>query len=337
MGLSVPESGAFITSHADHIKISEEGLSNCAADISQLILSGDLDMKTMFVKTEIHPQTADEVGIAWVVFADTLNFSFWQPEDGPQYLVTYKGTTYTGYLAMCAAINRALDSGSKLTTPEFYSRIKSEELGNLLVGDNGVQIPLLQDRVNCLHQVGTILVNKYGGKFSNLIQECDNSAMKLLDLVLENFSCFRDTAEFKGEKVSLHKRAQILVADLWCLFEGLGVGSFEDIEGLTMFADYRVPQSLQQYKVLIYDEEILTFLRKDEIMPYGHPYEVEIRGTSIHAVELLTRKIKDILKKNGNTSVVNSILVDQYLWGYRRKNAEEMKNFPYHKVRSIYY
>ena len=24
-------------------------------------------------------------------FADTINFSFWQPEDGPQYVVTYKG------------------------------------------------------------------------------------------------------------------------------------------------------------------------------------------------------------------------------------------------------
>jgi hypothetical protein len=33
----------------------------------------------------------DEDGISWVFLTDTMNFSFWQPEDGPQYAVTYKG------------------------------------------------------------------------------------------------------------------------------------------------------------------------------------------------------------------------------------------------------
>ena len=66
-------------------------MDRCAEDISQQVLSGQLDLKSMFVKTEVHPQEADEAGLDWVVFADTLNFSFWQPETGPQYLVTYKG------------------------------------------------------------------------------------------------------------------------------------------------------------------------------------------------------------------------------------------------------
>lgn len=39
--------------------------------------------------------------------------------------------------------------------------------------------------------------------------------------------------------VSLYKRAQILVADIWACFEGQGHGRFADIDTLTMFADYR--------------------------------------------------------------------------------------------------
>lgn len=39
-----------------------------------------------------------------------------------------------------------------------------------------------------------------------------------------------------------HKRVQILVADLWACFEGQGHGKFDDIDHITMFADYRVPQ-----------------------------------------------------------------------------------------------
>jgi len=340
MGLSVAESGAFIASHAEHIKISEDGLKSCAEDIAQQILSGELDMKTMFVKTAIHPQSADESGLDWVLFADTLNFSFWQPENDstvPQYLVTYKDETYTGYLAMCAAINRTLDSGIDLTSPAFYRGIEASELNKYLMGDNEVPIPLVEERVRCLREVGHKMMQRFGGHCSNLLQECNNSAVKLLELVLEHFECFRDSAVFRDTQVAIHKRAQIFVADVWCLFEGTGNASFTDIDKLTMFADYRVPQSLQHYRIFLYDEQLMSILRDDKLLENGHPYEVEIRGCSIQAVELLTHKIKTILRTKGSDATCNSILVDQYLWGYRRKNAEDMKNFPYHKVRSIYY
>ena len=39
--------------------------------------------------------------------------------------------------------------------------------------------------------------------------------------------------------MSLYKRAQILIADLWLCFDGKGLGQFDDIHTLTMFADYR--------------------------------------------------------------------------------------------------
>ena len=42
------------------------------------------------MKTDVHPQTADAEGAKWIFFADVLNFSFWNLESEPQYLVTYK-------------------------------------------------------------------------------------------------------------------------------------------------------------------------------------------------------------------------------------------------------
>ena len=39
--------------------------------------------------------------------------------------------------------------------------------------------------------------------------------------------------------VALYKRAQILIADLWLCFDGEGLGQFDDIDTVTMFADYR--------------------------------------------------------------------------------------------------
>ncbi len=40
---------------------------------------------------------------------DSLNFSFWTDEGVPKYVVSFKGAPYTGYMALCAAVNRAIE------------------------------------------------------------------------------------------------------------------------------------------------------------------------------------------------------------------------------------
>lgn len=61
-------------------------------------------------------------------------------------------------------------------------------------------------------------------------------AAALVNLLVESFPCFRDEFNFEGKKVRFHKRAQILVADLWACFDGEGYGRFSDIDKITMFA-----------------------------------------------------------------------------------------------------
>ena len=72
--------------------------------------------------------------------------------------------------------------------------------------------------------------------FSSCIEEAHGSAVLLVNLIVENFSCFRDEARFEGKIVRFYKRAEILVADLWACFEGEGLGHFDDIDQITMFA-----------------------------------------------------------------------------------------------------
>lgn len=65
---------------------------------------------------------------------------------------------------------------------------------------------------------------------------------------------------------------------------------------------------------------------------------MEIRGCSIHAVELLKQKLSQLIEKSGqNFEVPNSSLIDYYLWCYRRKHAKEMEKIPYHKTLGIFY
>ena len=112
-------------------------------------------------------------------------------------------------------------------------------------------------------EIGDVLMEKYQGSFINCLKNCNKSAMELLKTVVSDFKCFDDTHDFHGEKVSIHKRAQILVADLWQLFEGQGLCDFSDIDDITMFADYRVPQSLQYFEALQYRSQSFTFFDGD--------------------------------------------------------------------------
>ena len=83
--------------------------------------------------------------------------------------------------------------------------------------------------------------------------------------------------------------------------------------------------------------QLLQHLKEDKLLASGDIWEQEIRGCSIEAVERVSRGVRAELERRGCKSRINSILVDQFLWGYRRKHADIMKSLPYHKVRSIFY
>jgi hypothetical protein len=54
--------------------------------------------------------------------------------------------------------------GIPLTDPKFYSQVTSAQLDQILRSDNpDAKVPLLEERVTCLHQVGKTLLEKYKG------------------------------------------------------------------------------------------------------------------------------------------------------------------------------
>ena len=64
--------------------------------------------------------------------------------------------------------------------------------------------------------------------------------------------------------VALYKRAQILVADLWACCAGTGYAAFNDIDAITAFADYRIPQLLVCFNVLQYSDSLMQALHSSK-------------------------------------------------------------------------
>ncbi|XP_055538145.1 queuosine salvage protein [Wyeomyia smithii] len=334
--LSPAESGEFISKNAKFLKVNEAAIKSLTKEVIAGIQTKAIDVEN-FSQHQYHPKPTDPIAPNWIFLIDTLNFCFWTAGDATKWKV--KGET--GYFSLCAAINRALEEGIDITNPAYYSKITLAELEKILRSDDGItKAPLLQERVQCLHEVGTTLLEKYDGKFENCVKTCANSAVALLELITRDFPCFRDEAVYDGKRVAIYKRAQILIGDLWACYRGDGLGFFRDIEKITMFADYRIPQVLVHFKTLEYSDELMETLKNGSLLENGSPEEVEIRGASIHVVERLKQLVLEELKANHpdiSPKNVNAVLLDHFLWDYRRKHAAELEYIPFHKTISVYY
>lgn len=188
---------------------------------------------------------------------------------------------------------------------------------------------------------------------TRLIEKADHSAGKLVNLLAKHFSCFCDESKFDGRKVRLLKRAQIFVADLWAASNGRGYGEFHDIEHLTMFAgmlclylprpyimlmtriDYRVPQMLHSLSVLTYSPALEYCIRDKKLILPGSSWEVQLRGCSIWAVEMIRREIL----ANHPEAEVNAVLIDFFLYDLakEREKTQGGLGIEHHRTRSIWY
>lgn len=203
-------------------------------------------------------------------------------------------------------------------------------------------MPLLHERIALLRQTGQILEDCFDGSPSNVVQQANHSAARLVNLLVDYFPGFRDEQKFHGKTVRFYKRAQILVADLWAAFDGRAYGAFDDIDHITIFPDYRIPQMLQSLNVLWYSPRLETKIKRGDRIESGSHFEIEVRGCSIWAVELLRKEM--IRQYPEAKDKVNSILIDFFMYDYCKEREAELgadaskdEMLPHHRTRSIWY
>lgn len=180
-----------------------------------------------------------------------------------------------------------------------------------------------------------------------------------MNTLSRDFRCFRDEHFYKGraKPVRFLKRAQIFVADLWACFDGQSYGDFWDIDKITMFADYRIPQILISLNALYCSPTVAAAIKDKQLLESGSSWEMQLRGEhtlrntldlsdkianivvmqiacSIWCVELIKREIK----RNHPDAHVNAILIDFFLYD-KMKELEEAgeEAIPHHRTRSIWY
>jgi hypothetical protein len=97
---------------------------------------------------------------------------------------------------------------------------------------------------------------------------------------------------------------------------------------LTAFADYKLPQLLRNVGILRYAVPLAEKIDNQVPLAAGSEEEVEIRGNTVWAVELMGQELDALGLR------LPSYQIDWMLW-YASQDSKHMK--PYHRTRTIYY
>ena len=324
-----------IIPHLRHVTIDEAQLREVCAHLSgptsDRALPTILRLPTwdddVFI---LHPP---EARAAQLLLFNTINFSYWGE---PKWTIEFHGRPLDGAWGMLGALARAVDEGLPIFNSAYLASISESDARHVLRGN--VEIPMFQERLDILHEVGHVLVAQFGGNFDNLLRAAGNDAVALVRLLVTRFPSFNDIATLDspplrggrgGFAVAFYKRAQLAAAMLYEAFDGEGPGDLRHAEQLTVFADYKLPQVLRRLSILHYAPHLAGRVDRREPLEAGSREEVEIRAATVWAGELMRQALLPRFPQ------VTALHIDYWLWSEGQRQGPDVR--PYHRTRTVYY
>jgi len=156
----------------------------------------------------------------------------------------------------------------------------------------------LQPLVSMLHKVltesGQILIrNGYDSFAAFILANINPEAPKaepIIERLITLFPAFNDVAQYNNRTVSIFKKAQLVVCDLY-RFKGKDKRfNFMDIQN-TVFTDNVLPAVLRKYQILVLSDSLREKIDSQQILPRGNE-EIELRLCAVHACELIIEESK---------------------------------------------
>ena len=281
----------------------------------------------------------DERTAMWLLVLDTLNFCFWgQGDDLDQrWRLRWRGGLVDGYSALVAALTLAVEHGYPLHDPHWLAEVSAADIAAILTPEPGhTEIPLLAQRVSNVRELGRGLLSFGPNPATTFVTTANHSAVALVERIVASFPSFNDVAIWPfadtglpHREVRFFKRAQILVADLAGGLQGSSLAEFTDLDQLTAFADYKVPQILRSLGVLAYDDELARLVDSRVRIPAGSQMEIEIRAATVIACDRIVVAMRAAGRR------ITAAQLDWLLWS--RSQSLSSRQTPYHLTETIYY
>ena len=286
----------------------------------------NLSKEDFGINYEGNPNIVPVEYIRKTMLINTLNFVFTDFSTS----VKYKIENLSDTDAMVYQIDKALIEGVPLTQGHYMRDMDIKEFKRIFTGN--IEMPMADEKVEILNNVGDTLVTKYDGDWINFIDDGPKKLYKngegLVERLVRDFKRFDDYSIFENEKVYFLKLAQLA---FWGIHRELSKSYFfiEDMENMTAFADYIIPVALESFGIVKYSSGLKEKIDSGILVDRDSIEEIEIRSTSIYVTAKLTELINNY--KNEEEKIIIPQL-DFKLWTDFHADKR-----PHHLTKTIMY
>lgn len=248
-----------------------------------------------------YPQTDDfeEMCLFYLVF-NSINYCYFD-KDYEKYVDPdkgYSGSTLAGF--------RLTEKWDILRDPEVLARVDE----TYLLGEVFGPISMIKQRTEAFREIGQFLLKNTDFTFEKLFHKYHGDAYRISQIIPVLFPTWRDP---------FAKRAQLFVGMVYGKFQNeteLPITT-ESLEDLTVFADYRVPQTLIAMGIIQPSANLLTKINREERVYTGSRMELELRASTVVGADALTEALNDVRDED-----VNILHTDFLLWSAARKREQ---------------
>lgn len=305
----ISKSCEYVTRSSEYVKINYKILD----DFIEKIEVTNLKNWLMFNPYNLLDLEIETI-IDFLLVFESIDYSFWGQ---PKWMIeTEEGPKDGGDALMYSMLKYVRKANST-----DFSKVSLEEFKEILKGN--VSIPLLEERYNTLTKISNIVNEKMNGSFYKYIKNV-NSDIELFNIIINNFSSFKDERKYNEKDIYFYKLAQLLTSDILHIRENIE-GIDVDYSNLIGCADYKIPQTLRALNIIEYNDELTNIVDKKQEIDISSKYEVEIRASQISVINYIKSKLRN----------VNSIDINDFLFVYSKKVKELVK--PYHLCRNTDY
>jgi len=307
-----------VADRACHVHIARERIPEYVAPL----LTESLQVPSL--DTVSHFVGQDEATIAFFITLAAVNF-------GCGYFPHLKKRPgMSGYYTIATALTERFRTQGPFTAGELAD-VSAHDCAALFGQDlkDAAMAELMSSFANAWKDLGNHLIAQFDSSFSNCIEAADHTAGRLVGILAEQ-QLFRDISQYHGIEVPFFKRSQLLVSDLSLALDGRGLGRFDDLDQLTIFADNLVPHVLRLEGILEYSESLNQDIEAECLIPAGSDEEIEIRACCVHAVELM---IETAAESGVNWTARD---IDQVLW-HQGQTLRYKKSGKRHRTRTAFY
>jgi hypothetical protein len=273
---------------------------------------------------------ADEA-IDFVMVADSIDTAFTDFRNHEKFQVDYAGQHWSDSEAEFACIKRAVDNGVPFLDGKYLAGVTRAELGKVFEGN--IEMPMLDEKLEVLHQVGNVLAEKYSGRFYNFVKSCSpklyDNGNGLIDRLVKEFPRFNDVSMLDGHEIKFYKLAQLGVWMLYATLHRAGKLRLDDPQKMTAFADYIVPVALRLHGITSYSDRLEKTINAHQLIPRDFRWEIEIRAHCIYATAVLTEEINKLRPADQQVIIPQ---IDARFWTHFHTT-----NWPHHLTQTIMY